>query len=258
MFQTPLTTEVGMSVLTLTALEVVLGIDNIVFISMLTNQLPPHERARARQLGLLGALGTRLVLITALSVLTGLTTPLFHFFGTEFSAKSLLLILGGLFLIFKATREIHDKLDRSPNSPDISSRGRPTFKSMIAQIILLDFVFSIDSVITAIGMTQYLSVMVIANVIALGVMMVAAETVSAFIEHYASVKMLALSFLFMIGFLLLGEGFGFSIPKGYAYFAMGFSVLVEILNIRVGATRKKAKAQANAAPSPASPEQPRS
>lgn len=231
--------ETYISLLTLTSLEIVLGIDNIIFISILTGALPQSEQARGRRIGLIGALVSRLLLLAAMSWIAGLTTPLFTLFGTNFSGKSIILLIGGLFLIYKSTHEIHGKIEGSEESVANSTRVKKTFAAVIAQILIIDVVFSIDSVITAVGMSQNLSIMVAANVIALIVMLAAAGSISRFVDAHPSLKMLALSFLMMIGLVLVADGCGFHIPKGYVYFAMAFSVLVEFLNIKTGSRKKQ-------------------
>lgn len=226
--------ETYISLATLTAMEVVLGIDNIIFISILVDRLPEHQREKGRKLGLLGALVTRLVLLYFIAWIVGLTEPLFSVFGVEFSGKALILLGGGLFLLYKATHEIHEKLEGPEQSIDggASARALRGFWGVITQIMILDLVFSIDSVITAVGMAQHISIMVAANIIALCVMLLSSGYISSFVARHPTIKMLALSFLLMIGLLLIGEAMGLHIPKGYAYFAMGFSVFVEILNLR--------------------------
>jgi predicted tellurium resistance membrane protein TerC len=227
--------EVWVSFATLAALEIVLGVDNIIFIAILSGRLPGDQRERARKLGLLGAFVSRLGLLATLSWIVKLDRPLFHVAGTGFSGKALILLGGGLFLLYKATKEIHHKLEAADTS-EATPQAATTFASVIVQIVLLDMVFSIDSVITAVGMTDYISIMVAANVVALIVMLAAGRSISAFVERHPSVKVLALSFLLMIGLVLIAEGFGAHIPKGYIYGAMGFSVFVEMINIRT--TRK--------------------
>ena len=219
------------ALITLTVLEIVLGIDNIIFISILAGKLPSHQQARARSLGLMAAMVTRILLLFSLTWLARLTRPLFALLGHAFSGRDLILLLGGLFLLAKATFEIHEKLEGSEEH----GRGRaaPTFVAVIVQIMLLDIVFSLDSVITAIGMARQLWVMVTAVVLAVGVMLVAAGPISDFVHRHPTVKMLALSFLLLIGVSLIAEGFGQHISKGYIYFAMGFSVFVEMLNLRL-------------------------
>ncbi len=216
---------------TLTVLELVLGIDNIVFISILAGKLPHAQQARARRVGLGLALLSRIALLFTLTWLAHLTAPLFSLFGNEFSGRDLILIAGGLFLIAKATHEIHAKLEGAE-----AERRAPaaiSFRSVIVQIMLIDVVFSLDSVITAVGMVREISLMVIAVVLAVGVMIVAADAVSTFVDRHPTVRMLALSFLLLIGVALLADGFDQHFPRGYVYFAMGFSVFVETLNLRV-------------------------
>jgi len=220
---------IGLAVLT--TLEVVLGIDNIVFISILTGKLPPAQQPRARRTGLLAAMVTRILLLISLAWVVRLTAPLFTPLGIEISGRDLLLIIGGLFLIAKSVLEIHDKLEGQEGH--VTSRIPPSFTSVIVQIMLLDIIFSLDSVITAVGMVQEIAVMASAVIIAVAFMLVFAEAISAFIERHPTVKMLALSFLLLIGLTLLVEGFDVHVPKGYIYFAMAFSVLVEMLNLRI-------------------------
>lgn len=228
--------EAWLSLLMLTSMEVVLGVDNLIFISILAGRLPAHQREKARKIGLTGAFVTRLGLLAVISWIVGLTAPIFSVADREFSGKSLILLIGGLFLLYKATTEIHHKLEGEEGA---SNAGRQaTFMAVIAQIMLLDLVFSLDSVITAVGMSQFISVMVAANIIALAVMLALGAFINNFIEKHPTVKMLALSFLLMIGLVLMGEGMGFHIPKGYVYFAMGFSIFVELINIRIRAKGK--------------------
>ncbi|HUH12307.1 MAG TPA: TerC family protein [Longimicrobiales bacterium] len=215
---------------TLTALEIVLGIDNIVFISILAGKLPEEQRAKARTLGLGLAMGMRILLLLTLAWIMGLTAPLFAVLGEEVSGRDLILITGGIFLIFKSTREIHHKLEGEDRT---ELKATPTFRSVIVQILLLDIVFSLDSVITAVGMVDEVAVMIAAVVVAVAVMMVSAGSIGRFVEGHPTVKMLALSFLLLIGVTLIAEGFDQHISKGYIYFAMGFSVLVETLNLRM-------------------------
>ncbi len=226
--------EAWVSFATLAALEIVLGVDNIIFIAILSGRLPVSQRERARKVGLAGAFGTRMVLLAALSWIVHLDKALFHIGSMGFSGKELILLGGGAFLIFKATREIHHKLEAAAEDDDDGStkKAAATFAAVIVQIMLLDMVFSIDSVITAVGMTDYISIMVAANVVALIVMLAVGRRVSDFVERHPSVKVLALSFLLMIGLVLLCEGFAVHIPKGYIYGAMGFSIFVEMINIR--------------------------
>jgi predicted tellurium resistance membrane protein TerC len=228
--------EIWIALGTLTFLEIVLGVDNIIFISILSGKLPQHQQAQARRLGLLAAMLMRIALLFSLAWIIRLTAPLFEVWGEEISGRDLILILGGLFLIAKSTYEIHDKLEGEEGHA--SRKVAATFMSVIIQIMLLDIVFSLDSVITAVGMVDVLWVMVAAVVIAVGVMMLSAEPISAFVHRHPTVKMLALSFLLLIGMSLLLEGFDRHIPKGYIYFAMGFSVFVEMINLRLRKTTK--------------------
>jgi predicted tellurium resistance membrane protein TerC len=223
--------EIWIALGTLTFLEIVLGVDNIIFISILSGKLPAQQQPRARRLGLLGALLTRIALLFSLAWIIRLTEPWFTVVEQEISGRDLILILGGLFLLAKATYEIHDKLEGEEGH---ASRSVPaSFGSVIVQIMLLDIVFSLDSVITAVGMVDELWVMVTAVIIAVAIMMISAEPISAFVHRHPTVKMLALSFLLLIGLSLLLEGFDQHIPKGYIYFAMGFSVFVEMINLRL-------------------------
>ena len=231
-----MTSESIVSLATLTALEVILGIDNIIFISILAGKLPKEKRDQARKAGLIGALGTRLLLLSAMSWIASLTTPLATILGFEVTGKSIILFAGGLFLLFKATKEIHSKLEGDEHESAATGIQRATVAGVIGQIMLIDIVFSIDSVVTAVGMTQNLPIMVTANVIALFIMLVASGAISKFVDDHPTIKVLALSFLLMIGLVLVGEASGFHIPKGYVYFAMAFSVFVELINIR--STRK--------------------
>ncbi len=216
---------------TLTTLEIVLGIDNIVVISILTGKLPEDEQPRARFIGLALAMGARIALLFSLAWLMQLTEPLFEVIGQEISGQDLILMGGGLFLLGKSTHEIHDKLEGEEESH--AAAGTATMAGVLTQIILMDLVFSLDSVITAIGMAEQIAVMVIAVVIAVLIMMVAVNPISDFVEKHPTVKMLALSFLLLIGMLLVAEGLGQHIPKGYVYFAMAFSVFVEMINLRL-------------------------
>ncbi len=215
-------------------MEIVLGIDNIIFISILVGRAPPENREKLRRLGLLGALGTRLLLLLSLKWLMGLTTPLFTIMKIDFTGRSLILLAGGLFLLFKSVREIHDKLegDDIHDQADQASAKKRAFAGMLMQIMLIDIVFSFDSVITAVGMVEQLWVMVVAMVVAVGVMMVAAKGIAGFVDRHPTVKILALSFLILIGVLLVAEGFGQHVSKGYVYFAMAFALGVELLNLR--------------------------
>jgi predicted tellurium resistance membrane protein TerC len=223
--------KVWIGLLTLTVLEIVLGIDNIVFISILSGKLPKEQQAKARQTGLALALITRILLLLSLSWVIGLTRPLAKVAGFALSGRDLVLILGGLFLIAKSTHEIHNKLEGEEGHG--SARPVSSFSSVITQILLLDVVFSLDSVITAIGMVEQIGVMIAAVVIAVIVMLVFAGSISHFVERHPTVKMLALSFLVLIGVNLLAEGFHQHIPRGYIYFAMAFSLMVEMLNLRL-------------------------
>lgn len=225
--------EAWIALFTLTALEIVLGIDNVIFISILAGKLPKNEQNRARQTGLAAALITRILLLLSLSWVIGLTEPLFTVWQFELAGRDLILLMGGLFLIAKSTHEIHDKLEGKAGHA--SAKVAAAFWSVIAQIMILDVVFSLDSVITAVGMAQDLMVMVIAVVIAVGIMLLSAGAISDFVERHPTVKMLALSFLLLIGFTLVVEGLHQHIPKGYIYFAMGFSIFVEMLNLRIRA-----------------------
>ena len=223
--------------LTLTALQIVLGIDNIIFISILSSRLAAWEQPRARQLGLMGAFGTRVLLLLSIAWVIKLTTPLFSVFSLPISGRSLILIVGGLFLIAKATFEIHSKLEGDEHGADVS-KAKPKLAAVVVQIMIIDIVFSLDSVITAVGMVNQVSIMIGANVIALFIMLMAATPISAFVDKHPTIKMLALSFLVLIGTNLVAEGLGQHIAKGYTYFAMGFSMAVEMLNIRM---RSKAR-----------------
>jgi len=216
---------------TLTVLEIVLGIDNVVFISILAGKLPPEQQAKARRIGLILAMAMRIALLFSLAWIIRLTAPLFAVFGHEISGRDLILIVGGLFLLAKSTHEIHQKMEGDEGSA--SGRVRASFGSVLVQIILLDIVFSLDSVITAVGMAEQFAVMVAAVVIAVGFMMVFAGPISRFVEQHPTVKILALSFLMLIGATLIAEGFDEHIPKGYIYFAMAFSVFVEFFNQRL-------------------------
>jgi predicted tellurium resistance membrane protein TerC len=229
--------QAWIALLTLTALEIVLGIDNIIFISILSGKLPQEQQARARTLGLGAALVTRLLLLMSLAWIMRLTNPLFTVVGQEISGRDLILIIGGLFLLGKATHEIHTRLEGEEGHGP--GRKAATFTSVIVQIMLLDVVFSLDSVITAIGMVDEIGVMVTAVIIAVAIMMVAAGPISTFVDRHPTVKMLALSFLLLVGTALVAEGFEQHMPRGYIYFAMGFSVFVEMLNLR--ASKKSSK-----------------
>ena len=216
---------------TLTVLEIVLGIDNVIFISILAGKLPQNQQAKARRVGLGLAMFLRIGLLASLAWLVKLTSPLFTVLGQEISGRDLILLVGGLFLIFKSTREIHDRLEGEEGHA--SARVVASFSAVIIQILLLDIVFSLDSVITAVGMANHLPVMITAVVVAVAVMMVAAGPIGDFVAVHPTVKMLALSFLLLIGMSLIAEGLDQHIPKGYIYFAMGFSVFVEMLNLKL-------------------------
>jgi len=225
--------------LTLTVLEIVLGIDNIIFISILAGKVPAEQRAKARRLGLLGAFVSRLLLLLSIAWIVRLTTPILVAFGVSITGRGLILILGGLFLIGKATHEIHDKLEGEEEAAAGKAKAA-SLGGVIAQIMVIDIVFSLDSVITAVGMVDQVTIMIAANVIALGIMLVASGPISNFVDRHPTVKMLALAFLVLIGTNLVAEGIGQHIPKGYTYFAMAFSVLVEMLNIRVRSRASRA------------------
>lgn len=239
MFEIFATSDAWFSLITLAALEIVLGIDNIIFISILAAKVRPEDRDKARSLGLLGALVSRLGLLSMMSWLASLTEPLFSVAGTDFSGKSLILLVGGLFLLYKSTKEIHSKVEGGEDPHLTATKAASTLSAVVFQIALIDIVFSIDSVITAVGMSQSLLIMVLANLIAMAIMMVASKPIATFVEAHPTIKVLALSFLLMIGIVLVGEALSFHIPKGYVYFAMAFSFFNEILNIR--ASKKKQK-----------------
>ena len=228
------TVEGWVALATLTALEIVLGIDNIIFISILAGRLRAEQRERARKLGLSLAMFIRIALLLSITWVMGLTEPIFTVIGTNISGRDLILLIGGLFLIAKSTHEIHDKLEGTEG--EAGRKVAASFASVIVQILLLDIVFSLDSVITAVGMAEQVSIMILAVVVAVGVMLVSAGPISEFVERHPTVKMLALAFLILIGVSLIGEGLDQHIPKGYIYFAMAFSVFVEMINLRV---RKK-------------------
>jgi len=231
--------QAWVALLTLTVLEIVLGIDNVIFISILAGKLPTAQQKKARTIGLAGAMIMRILLLLSLAWIVKLTAPLFTVVGVEISGRDLILLVGGLFLMGKATHEVHDKLE-GPEGEKVV-KGAPKLASVIVQIMLLDIVFSLDSVITAVGMAQQLAVMITAVVISVGIMFFAAGPISAFVDRHPTVKMLALSFLLLIGMALVAEGLDFHIPKGYIYFAMGFSVFVEVLNIRLKRVSKPVK-----------------
>ena len=233
-----LTAENALALVTLTAMEIVLGIDNIVFISILTGKLPVEQRASARRLGLAGAMVTRILLLLSLTWVMGLTAVLFTVSDHGVSGRDLVLLVGGLFLLGKATVEIHERIEGHA-APGTNVPEHPKFSSIIFQIMVLDIVFSLDSVITAVGMARALAVMVAAVVIAVAVMLVFAGKVSDFVERNPTIKMLALSFLLLIGVMLVADGLGQHIRKGYVYFAMAFSLMVEMLNLRMHKVAKK-------------------
>jgi predicted tellurium resistance membrane protein TerC len=220
-----------LALITLTFLEIVLGVDNVIFISILSSKLPGRQQGSARRLGLLAAMGMRILLLLSVVWIIRLTAPLFNVLGRPISGRDLILIGGGLFLLAKATIEIHERLEGEEGHR--SARVPPSFAAVILQIALLDIVFSLDSVITAVGMADEISIMVIAVILAVGVMMLSAGPISSFVNRHPTIKVLALSFLLLIGVSLIGEGLGMHIPKGYIYFAMGFSVFVEMINLRV-------------------------
>ncbi|WP_142847848.1 TerC family protein [Telmatospirillum sp. J64-1] len=228
------------ALVTLIAMEVVLGIDNLIFISILTNKLPPHQRSRGRRIGISLALILRLVLLSTVAFIVQLTTPLFELFGHGFSWRDLIMIAGGLFLVWKATKEIHHHVDPDP-APNVFDKKAAEigFGSAIIQILLLDLVFSIDSIVTAVGMTPHIPIMVIAVVVAVTVMLLAADPLANFIHRNPTIVMLALGFLLLIGTVLIAEGFGAHVPKGYVYAAMAFSALVEALNMMARRASKR-------------------
>jgi len=220
-----------LALITLTFLEIVLGVDNIIFISILSSKLPTQQQASARRTGLLAAMGMRLLLLLSIVWITRLTSPLFNILGRPISGRDLILIGGGLFLLAKATIEIHNRLEGEEGHS--SARVRPSFGAVISQIVVLDIVFSLDSVITAVGMANEISIMAAAVILSVGVMMFSAAPISAFVNRHPTVKVLALAFLLLIGIALVADGLGMHIPKGYIYFAIGFAVFVEMINLRV-------------------------
>jgi predicted tellurium resistance membrane protein TerC len=228
--------ENWLALVTLTVLEIVLGIDNIIFISILVGKLPEKQQPRARRLGLFLAMFLRIGLLASIAWMAKLTAPFFTVLGQGISGRDLILLTGGVFLLFKATREIHDRLEGEEEGAN--ARAVASFTAVIIQILLLDIVFSLDSVITAVGMADHVSIMIVAVIAAVGVMLLSSRAISEFVDRHPTVKMLALSFLLLIGVSLIGEGFDQHIPKGYIYFAMGFSVFVEMINLRV---RKKSE-----------------
>ena len=232
-----------MSFLTLTALEIVLGIDNIIVIAIIAGNLPPDQRDRARHLGLALASITRLLLLLAIGWIASLVQPLFHIWTQPISGRDLLMLVGGLFLLVKAVREIHDQMEAAAEP----ERARPvtSFRSAVAQIVILDIVFSFDSVITAVGMANDIAVMVAAIVVAMIVMLIASGPIAGFVHDHPTVKMLALAFVMLIGMALIAEGMAFHIPKGYLYFAMAFSVMVEGLNVAMSRRARRARKSRN-------------
>ena len=242
MFEWLLDPSAWMALATLTLLEIVLGIDNIIFISILVGKLPPEQRQRARVLGLAGAMITRVLLLLSLAWVMRLTHPLFSILDEAISGRDIILIVGGLFLLAKSTHEIHGSLEGDESS-DEASTGKVVHHGFVAtliQIAILDIIFSLDSVITAVGMASHVPVMILAIVIAVGVMMFAAKAIGDFVDNHPTIKMLALSFLILVGVALIAEGFELHIPKGYIYFAMAFSLGVEMLNIRLRKSSKNA------------------
>lgn len=225
--------EIWIALATLTALEIVLGVDNIIFISILAGKLPRRQQGRAQRTGLFGAMFMRIGLLLSLSWMIGLTKPFFTGFGLSFSGRDLILLVGGIFLLAKSTWEIHENLE----GPGVrrQAAAKVSFAGAIIQIMLLDIVFSLDSVITAVGMVRNIPVMIAAIVISIALMMVAARPIAEFVDHHPTIKILALSFLLLIGFSLVADAFGRHVPKGYIYFAMGFSVFVEMINLRIRA-----------------------
>lgn len=221
---------------TLTALEIVLGIDNVIFISILSGRLPPEQQGKARRVGLLAAMVMRIALLFSLSLIMQLEGGLFTVLGEEISGRDLILIAGGLFLLAKSTLEIHHRIEEA-GEPQATASKAVTFGAVVAQVMVLDLVFSIDSVITAVGMVEHLSVMVIAVLISVLVMVIFVDGIAAFVDRHPTFKVLALSFLVLIGVALLGEGLGLHIPKGYVYFAMAFSTGVEVVNLKIRSAR---------------------
>lgn len=238
MFEWMASPEAWLALVTLTALEIVLGIDNIIFISIIVGRLPPEKRNAARIQGLAFAMITRILLLLSLAWMMRLTSPLFTVMAQEISGRDLILILGGLFLLWKSTQEIWDSLEGAEEDQDKVSPVK-NYWMVLGQIAIIDIIFSLDSVITAVGMADHVPVMVIAIVIAVGIMMLASRTIGDIVDTHPSIKMLALSFLILVGVVLIGDGLDMHVPKGYIYFAMGFSVMVEALNIRMRKKRMK-------------------
>ncbi len=239
--------QVWIAFATLTALEIVLGVDNIIFITILVGRLPEHQRERARIIGLGLAMGSRIVLLLSLTWIMQLTSPLFEIADHPFTGRDLILLGGGLFLLWKSVHEIHNALEGEDPETKVAAAS---FGAIVGQIAVIDIVFSLDSVITAVGLAEHIPVMVAAIIVAVAVMMVSARAIGEFVDRHPTVKMLALSFLILVGVALIGEGFGFHIPKGYIYFAMAFSVGVEMLNLRL---RKKRAERAIRLRKPAAP-----
>lgn len=235
MFEWFASPEAWISLFTLIGLEIVLGIDNIIFIAILCSRLPKEEQNKARIIGLGFAMISRILLLLSLFWIMKLTAPLFSVFGEEISGRDLILIIGGLFLIYKSTTEIDSSISGQTHEEHISTK-KVSFASIIIQISILDIVFSLDSVITAVGMADHIEIMILAVIIAVGVMMVASKAISKFVDDNPTIKILALSFLILVGVALVADGFGFHIPKGYIYFSMAFSLAVELINIKI---RKK-------------------
>ena len=233
-----LTAETLIALATLTFLEIVLGVDNIIFISILSGKLPASQQLTARRTGLLLAMGTRILLLLSLAWIMTLTDPLFTVIGQDISGRDLILIGGGMFLLWKSVHEIHNSLEGEVEAHDVAAQA--TFGAVLLQIAIIDIVFSFDSVITAVGMVDELPVMIAAIVIAVGVMMFAAKAIGDFVDRRPTIKMLALSFLTMVGMALMAEGLGFHVPKGYIYFAMAFSIAVEMLNLKLRSRMQRA------------------
>ncbi len=231
--------NIWLALLTLSAIEIVLGVDNIVFIAILAGKLPEHQQAKGRTVGLILAMATRILLLFSISLIMKLTQPLFVVFAFEISGRDIILIAGGLFLLVKSTHEIHNNLEGEVTQGQKENGKKATFAGVVTQIMILDIVFSIDSVVTAIGLAKQLSVMVAAIIIAVIVMILLAGRISSFVDNHPTIKMLALSFLLLIGISLIGEGLDLHIPKGYIYFAMAFSVFVEVLNMKIRKHRIK-------------------
>lgn len=232
--------NIWISFLTLCALEIVLGIDNLIFISILTNKLPQEQQAKARQLGLALALVMRIGLLFSISWIMDLKDDLFTIGSVGISGRDIILILGGLFLIYKSVKEIHEKVEQANEKENELSKAA-TFNAVIVQIILIDMVFSLDSVITAVGMTDYIGVMIAAVIVSIVIMMLSANTIGDFVSRHPAIKVLALAFLIMIGVALVAEGMDFHIPKGYIYFSMAFAIVVESINIALGSRKKSTK-----------------